>query len=244
MDLTLTRLRPVQVFVLGEVARPGGYTVSSNSTPFNVLYSVGGPLTSGSLRSVQVVRGGRVLGTVDIYNYLLKGYDKNPIRLQSNDFIFIPPREVTVSIEGDVYRPAIYELREGEGMAELLAYAGGLLPDAYTKRFQVDRIIPFDRRTDPSIARELLDFSLERVIRGEETVHAAGWRSRQVCSRSWIWWRTPCRLPVTCINRDVMRSGLPFEQSVISFVRPTESRVPRTSARQTLSACATIPRRS
>ncbi|NNE47522.1 MAG: hypothetical protein HKN37_12780, partial [Rhodothermales bacterium] len=118
----------------------------------------------------QVVRGGRVLGTVDIYNYLLKGYDKNPIRLQSNDFIFIPPREVTVSIEGDVYRPAIYELREGEGMAELLAYAGGLLPDAYTKRFQVDRIIPFDRRRDPSIARELLDFSLERVIRGEETV--------------------------------------------------------------------------
>ncbi|MDX1740127.1 MAG: SLBB domain-containing protein, partial [Rhodothermales bacterium] len=170
MDLTLTRLRPVQVFVLGEVARPGGYTISSYSTAFNVLYSVGGPLTSGSLRSVRVVRNGRVLGDVDIYNYLLKGYDDNPIRLQSNDFIFIPPREITVSIEGDVYRPAIYELTEGEGMSELIDFAGGLLPDAYTKRFQIDRIIPFEERSDPSIARELLDFSLERVMRGEQKV--------------------------------------------------------------------------
>ncbi len=170
MDLTLTRLRPVQVFVLGEVARPGGYTVSSYSTAFNVLYSVGGPLTSGSLRTVRVVRSGRVVAEVDIYNYLLKGYDDDPVRLQSNDFVFVPPRQVTVSIEGDVYRPAIYELTEGEGMAELLDFAGGLLPDAYTKRFQVDRIIPFEERKDPSIARELLDFSLDRVIRGEQQV--------------------------------------------------------------------------
>ncbi|NNL47301.1 MAG: sugar transporter [Acidimicrobiia bacterium] len=170
MDLTLTRLRPVQVFVLGEVARPGGYTVSSYSTAFNILYSVGGPLTSGSLRSVQVIRGGRVVSTVDIYNYLLKGYDSNPVRLQSNDFVFIPPRQITVAIEGAVYRPAIYELAEGEGMADLVRYAGGLLPDAYTKRFQIDRIIPFDRRIDPSIAREVLDYSLESVISGASEV--------------------------------------------------------------------------
>lgn len=168
MDLTLTRLRPVQVFVLGEVARPGGYTISSYSTAFNVLYSVGGPLTSGSLRSVRVLRNGQLAGTVDIYNYLLKGYDENPIRLQNNDFVFIPPREITVSIEGAVHRPGIYELKEGEGMAELVSFAGGLLPDAYAKRFQVDRIIPFGRRTDPSRAREVLDFGLESVLDGQD----------------------------------------------------------------------------
>ncbi len=170
MDLTLTRLRPVQVFVLGELARPGGYTVSSNATAFNVLYGIGGPLTTGSLRTVQVIREGRVIGTVDLYNYLMRGFDRSPIRLQTNDFIFIPPRHMTVAIEGSVSRPAIYELLEGEGMAELLSYAGGLLPDAYTKRFQVDRIIPFSERKDPSRARELLDFSLEGVIGDSERV--------------------------------------------------------------------------
>ncbi len=167
MDLTLTRLRPVQVFVLGEVVRPGGYTISSYSTAFNVLYSVGGPLTSGSLRSVRILRNGRLAGTVDIYDYLLKGYDENPIRLQNNDFVFIPPRQTTVSIEGAVYRPGVYELKEGEGMAELVSFAGGLLPDAYSKRFQVDRIIPFGRRADPSRAREVLDFGLDSVIGGQ-----------------------------------------------------------------------------
>jgi len=161
MDLTLTRVRPTQVFVLGEVAQPGGYVISSYSTVFNALYSVGGPLQRGSLRNIRVIRGGEVVETVDLYDYLLRGYSPDPVQLQSNDYIFVPPRGETVAITGPVKRPAYYEMNEDETVAELIDYAGGLKPNAYTKRFQIERIVPFAEREDPSVAREVLDASLQ-----------------------------------------------------------------------------------
>ena len=170
MDLTLTRLRPIKVFVLGEVARPGGYTVPNSSTVFSALYRVGGPLTRGSLRQIQVIRNGKPKATVDFYNYLLKGYDSNQIRLTENDHIFIPLRGKTVKIAGEVKRPAIYEVKENETLADLLEYAGGLTPRAYTKRLQIERIIAFPDRKDPSIARELIDMELEPILTGRRTV--------------------------------------------------------------------------
>ncbi|MCS4182628.1 protein involved in polysaccharide export with SLBB domain [Salinibacter ruber] len=161
MDLTLTRVRPTQVFVLGEVAQPGGYMVSGYSTVFNALYSVGGPLKRGSLRNISVIRDGEVVETVDLYDYLLQGYSPDPVQLQSNDYIFVPPRGETVAITGPVKRPAYYEMKEDETVADLLDYAGGLKPNAYTKRFQIERIVPFAEREDPSVAREVLDASLQ-----------------------------------------------------------------------------------
>ncbi len=169
MDLTLTRLRPIKVFVLGEVARPGGYTVPNSSTVFSALYRVGGPLPGGSLRQIQVIRDGKPKANVDFYNYLLKGFDSNQVRLTENDHIFIPLRGKTVKIAGEVKRPAIYEVTDGETLAELLEYAGGLTPQAYTKRLQIERIIPFPDRNDPSIARELRDINLEPIITGQRT---------------------------------------------------------------------------
>lgn len=160
MDLTLTRLRPIQVFVLGEVAKPGGYVLSSNATVFNALYSVGGPLERGSLRAIDVIRGGRPIATVDLYEYLLKGYADAEVRLQNNDRVMVRPRLKTVAIRGQVRRPAIYELRSGETFEDLLAFAGGLQPEAYARQFQIERIVPFAERTDPSVARKLLDFDL------------------------------------------------------------------------------------
>ncbi|WP_103016346.1 SLBB domain-containing protein [Salinibacter ruber] len=161
MDLTLTRVRPTQVFVLGEVPQPGGYTVSSFATVFNALYSVGGPLKRGSLRNISVIRDGEVVETVDLYDYLLQGYSPDPVQLQSNDYIFVPPRGETVAITGPVKRPAYYEMKEGETVADLIEYAGGLKPSAYTKRFQIERIVPPAEREDPSVAREVLDASLQ-----------------------------------------------------------------------------------
>ncbi len=161
MDLTLTRVRPTQVFVLGEVPQPGGYTVSSFATVFNALYSVGGPLRRGSLRNISVIRDGEVVETVDLYDYLLEGYSPDPVQLQSNDYIFVPPRGETVAITGPVKRPAYYEMKEGETVADLIDYAGGLKPNAYTKRFQIERIVPPSEREDPSVAREVLDASLQ-----------------------------------------------------------------------------------
>ncbi|ARA93324.1 hypothetical protein AWN76_009220 [Rhodothermaceae bacterium RA] len=170
MDLTLTRLRPIQVYILGEVARPGGYVLPSNSTVFNALYSVGGPLLRGSLRAVDIIRNGRPVATVDLYEYLLKGYADAEIRLQNNDRVMVRPRVSTIAIRGRVRRPAIYELLPGERFEDLLAFAGGLQPDAYARQFQIDRIIPFAERTDPSVARTVLDFDLQAVLAGEQEV--------------------------------------------------------------------------
>ena len=170
MDLMITRVRPIQVYMLGEVAQPGAYVLNSYATAFNALYSVGGPLRSGSLRNVRVIRNGEVVRTVDVYDYLLKGYSEDPIQLQSNDHVFIPPRGPTVAIRGAVKRPAFYEMRKGETVRELLDFAGGLQAEAYTQRFQVARIVPFEDRVAPSIAREVSDYDLLAVQAGTKEV--------------------------------------------------------------------------
>jgi protein involved in polysaccharide export with SLBB domain len=163
MDLSLTRVRPTQVFIMGEVGQPGGYMVNSYATVFNALYSVGGPLKRGSLRNIKVVRDGEIVSTVDLYNLLVEGRGTGSVQLQSNDYVFVPPRGETVAITGAVKRPAYYEIKEGETVEDLLEYAGGLEPEAYTKRFQIDRIVPFGEREDPSVARRVEDESLEAV---------------------------------------------------------------------------------
>lgn len=167
MDLTVTRLRPIQVFVLGEVKNPGGYTFSHNASIFNVLYGVGGPKTSGSLRDIRIIRDGKVISTVDLYDLLLSGVELQNTPLLNNDRIFIPQRKNSISIQGEVRRPAIYELIEDEGITDLLDYAGGLQPEAYGDRFQVSRIVPMEKRKHPSLAREVLDFSLKEAKDGQ-----------------------------------------------------------------------------
>jgi protein involved in polysaccharide export with SLBB domain len=163
MDLTVTRVRPTQVFVLGEVPQPGGYMVSAFSTVFNALYSVGGPLKRGSLRNIRVVRDGEVAEDVDLYDYLTQGYSPDPVQLQSNDYVFVPPRGKTVAVTGAVQREAYYEMQEDETVQDLLNYAGGLKPEAYAKRLQIERIVPPGEREDPSVAREVVDVSLADV---------------------------------------------------------------------------------
>ena len=173
MDLTVKRLKPVNVFVLGEVSKPGRFPLSSNSTVFNALYTVGGPRTSGSLRNVQVIRHGNIAYAVDLYEYLLKGFSSGDVQLRSNDNVFIPPRGKTVSITGEVHRPAIYELSEGETFQDLLSFAGGLKAEAYTRRFQIERVVPFEDRDDPLQVRSVLDFDLTQVLQGDEGVALA-----------------------------------------------------------------------
>lgn len=168
MDLTVARLRPVQVFVLGEVDQPGGYSMQSGSTVFNALYSIGGPETSGSLRDIRIIRGGETVARVDLYEFLLEGTSTVDARLQAGDYVFVPPRGKTVHVRGDVRRPAIYELRDGETFEDLIDFAGGLQSTAYADRFQIERIVPFGERADPSVAREVIDADLLAVLEGEE----------------------------------------------------------------------------
>lgn len=164
LDISLAKLKPIKIFVMGEVNKPGGYTISSFATVFNALYSVGGPLTSGSLREIRVLRNNKLITKVDIYDYLLKGQLLGDVRLQNNDMIFIPPRGKTVSVAGEVLRPAIYELKEGENLKKLLEYSGGLQSTAYIGRVQVSRIKPFELRKKFELERELIDVDLKEIL--------------------------------------------------------------------------------
>lgn len=164
LDVSLTKLRPIRIFVTGEVKNPGGYNISSFATVFNALYAVGGPLVTGSLREIKVIRNNKILTTVDLYDYLLKGQLINDVRLQNNDMVFIPPRKKSVKINGEVFRPAIYELKDSENLQKLIEYCGGLKSSAYIKRIQIKRVRPFNLRTDDPYDIEYLDVDLSQIL--------------------------------------------------------------------------------
>lgn len=146
MNVIMGKIRSVKVFVFGEVSNPGGYTVSSLSTLFNALYVAGGPNQRGSMRKIKLIRNNRETATVDLYDFLLKGYNKDDIKLASNDVIYVPVVGSLVKIRGEIKRPAIYELKGGETVLDLIDLAGGLKPTAYLERVMVDRIANQDQR--------------------------------------------------------------------------------------------------
>ena len=148
LDVTTGKLRSVKVYVLGEVNKPGGYTLPALSTAFTDLYYSGGPKINGSLRNVQVIRGGKTISTIDIYDYLLKGDQSSDINLEDGDVLFVPPVGPRVAIAGQVFRSAIYELKKGDQLKDLLQYAGGTNFSTYFQSVYIDRIIPYDQRKE------------------------------------------------------------------------------------------------
>ena len=170
MDLTLARLRTNQIYIMGEVKRPGVNSVSSYATAFNVMYAVGGPNITGSLRDVRILREGKILAHIDMYDYILKGVSTDDRRLQHNDIVFVPPRGITVGIRGEVLRSGIYELTKSETLQDLIVMAGGLRQTAYSFRVQIDRILPFEERQKGKVERELLDVNIDAVMKGKEKI--------------------------------------------------------------------------
>ncbi|TGN39943.1 SLBB domain-containing protein [Marinobacter confluentis] len=138
-SVSLGELRSMRVFVLGEARNAGSYTVSSLSTITNALYVSGGIQRTGSLRKIQHKRNGELIGELDLYDLLLKGDTSNDNRLQPGDVIFIPPVGDRVGIEGEVYRPALYELKNNTSLQELVKLAGGLTPQAYPQLVRIER---------------------------------------------------------------------------------------------------------
>jgi protein involved in polysaccharide export with SLBB domain len=141
-DLTaeVGQIRAIQVYVSGQARRPGVYTVSSLSTLVDALFASGGPSTTGSLRHIELRRGGTVVTGFDLYSLLLHGDKTKDAPLQSGDVIFIPPVGPQVAITGSVKDPALYELREGEPLADALADAGGVSAVAAQARVSIERI--------------------------------------------------------------------------------------------------------
>jgi polysaccharide export outer membrane protein len=136
------RLRSNQVFVHGDVMRPGSHRVSGAGTAMTALYAARGPTDNGSLRRIEVRRGGRIIEILDVYDYLLRGDASRDVRLQNGDVVFVPIHGPHVRVVGEIARPATYELKEGETLADAIRFAGGFKPTASRSRVQVERILP------------------------------------------------------------------------------------------------------
>ncbi|HWP02686.1 MAG TPA: SLBB domain-containing protein, partial [Gemmatimonadaceae bacterium] len=163
-DVSLGRLRTNQVFVTGEVAQPGTYLISPVSSVLNALYFAGGPTANGSFRNIQIVRGGRVVYRVDLYDYLLQGNNLDSVRIEPGDVIYAPIHGDHVSIRGEVNRPAIYELKPGETLYQLIRHAGGVTTPAHLRRARITRILPPGERREPGVDRVVIDADVAEVL--------------------------------------------------------------------------------
>ncbi len=140
VSVTMGPLKTIRVFVLGDANQPGSYVVSGLGTISSALYRSGGISEIGSLRNIQLKRGGRTITTLDLYELLLKGDTSGDSRLQPGDVIFIPPVGKTIGVGGAVKRPAIYEAKSGATIADAVALAGGLAADAFAAGTRLERI--------------------------------------------------------------------------------------------------------
>jgi protein involved in polysaccharide export with SLBB domain len=140
-SITLGELRSSRVFVLGDVERPGSYTVGGLSTVTNALFAGGGVKTIGSLRNIALRRDGATVVTLDLYDLLLRGDTRGDARLRSGDAIFVPPVGSTVIVSGEVRRPAIYELKDERTVGAIVALAGGLTANANRTTVKIERVV-------------------------------------------------------------------------------------------------------
>ena len=144
--LSVTRLRTVRVYVVGDVQRPGAYDISSLSTPLNALYAAGGPTATGSLRVVKHYRGEQLVCEVDLYDLLMHGERKEIAHLQPGDTILVPPVGPLVAVAGMIRRPGIYELKDETQLADLIEMAGGVTVSANLGEIKVERIEAHEKR--------------------------------------------------------------------------------------------------
>ena len=166
-SINVARLRSNQVFVVGSVTRPGSYRVSSAGTALTALYAAGGPSTAGTMRRIQVRRGGRTVSTLDLYDYLLRGDASRDIRLENGDVVFVDVHGGRVRVVGEVLRPATYELTDSSTLAEVVQAAGGFTAEAATRRLQIERIVAAGQRTGGS-ERVLLDVTTPTPVANGE----------------------------------------------------------------------------
>ncbi len=146
-DVSLSRLRTIRVYVVGEVAEPGAYDISSLSTPLNALFAAGGITQRGSLRHLKHYRGKQLIEEVDAYDLLLHGVGSDLKRLENGDSLLVPPMGAQVTVSGMVRRPALYELRGESSLADVLDLAGGILPAAALRHVEVQRLEAHEKRT-------------------------------------------------------------------------------------------------
>ncbi|HYT82982.1 MAG TPA: SLBB domain-containing protein, partial [Gemmatimonadales bacterium] len=159
-DITVANVRANQVYVVGEVAQPGAYQISSLATVLTALYAAGGVTERANMRQVEVQRLGKKVAVLDLYDYLLRGETRNDVRLETGDVVFVPVHGTRAQLSGAVVRPAIYELRPGESLGDLVRAAGGFRPDAALRRIAIHRILPAAERGPGPATRAVVDVAL------------------------------------------------------------------------------------
>jgi protein involved in polysaccharide export with SLBB domain len=160
-DVTVANVRANQVYVVGEVAQPGAYQISSLGTVLTALYAGGGVTERANLRAIEVQRLGKTVATLDLYDYLLRGDVHDDVRLQTGDVVFVPVHGIRAEIAGAVTRPAVYELKTDETLADVVRAAGGFRADASLRRIAIHRILPVEARGTEALARAVVDVELK-----------------------------------------------------------------------------------
>jgi protein involved in polysaccharide export with SLBB domain len=164
-SITPAKLRSNMVYVVGDVMAPGAYQVSASGTLLSALYAAGGPTDNGSLRDLQVRRDGKLVAHMDFYNYLINGDASNDVRLQNGDIVFVPDHLARVRIVGEIVRPATYEIKPTETLADALRFAGGFKATASRQRVQIERIVPPAQR-EPGRDRVTTDIVSDAFLTG------------------------------------------------------------------------------
>jgi polysaccharide export outer membrane protein len=165
-SVTVSKLRSNQIFVNGDVEQPGSYRISSAGTALTALYAAGGPSDIGSMRKISVRRGGKTVATLDVYDYLLRGDASGDVRLENGDIVFVPVHGPYVRIAGEVNRPATYELKDGETLADLVNAAGGFSATAGRQRLSIERITPPAQRSGAGRDRVMLEVTSDQLAGG------------------------------------------------------------------------------
>jgi polysaccharide export outer membrane protein len=165
-DVTVVTVRVQRIRVIGEVERPGTYMLAATGNVLAALYEAGGLTERGNFRAVEVRRGSKLVATVDLYDYLVRGITPADVQLGAGDAVFVPVRGARVKITGEVLRPGIYEARAGEGVGSLIDFAGGLTPLAATHAATVFRILPPAERTESGRTRTVITQPLDSIVAG------------------------------------------------------------------------------
>ena len=247
VSVSMGQLRTIRVFVLGDVNRPGSYVVSGLATISSALNSSGGISDVGTLRRIQLKRGGNVVANFDAYDLLLRGDTSGDRRLLPGDVVFVPPIGKTVSISGAVNRPAIYEVKNQTSAADLVGLAGGLTPEAFAKGARIERIGESSERT--VLAVDLTQSSANGLIvnRGDtlivpevlpevgDSVELAG----HVHRPGRYAWTSGMRLTDLISSTDELKAGVDLDYVLIR--RETERGQPVTAVSASLTAAMGAP---
>ncbi|MBN2858067.1 MAG: SLBB domain-containing protein [Candidatus Delongbacteria bacterium] len=165
-DLSLRKLKLINISVNGEVVVPGNYSVSSHSSALDVLKLAKGITARGTMREIFLLRNGNIHSKIDFYDYLLSGNTLISENLKDGDNIFVGPRLSTVEMRGEVLKPLKYELKSGETLKDLIKFSGGLLPTAAIDRISIERILPFEQRKGPVVTTKIFDWKYTELVNG------------------------------------------------------------------------------